>query len=87
VMEIAVVPFDDEVLGERIAACVVTSDDGLALESLKSLVLARGMAAWHQPELLVRVLELPRNAGGKVDKRFLTALAVQVAREKEAKAA
>jgi non-ribosomal peptide synthetase component E (peptide arylation enzyme) len=87
VHDVAVVAFEDEVLGERIAACVVTSDDALVLESLKSLVLARGMAAWHQPELLVRVPELPRNAGGKVDKRSLSALATQVARGRDATAA
>ncbi|MBN9426952.1 MAG: AMP-binding protein [Burkholderiales bacterium] len=79
VREVAVVPFDDEVLGERIAACIVAADEDLTLESLKALVLARGMAVWHQPELLIRLDELPRNAGGKVDKRSLAALASRVA--------
>jgi len=86
VREVAVVPFEDEVFGERIAACVVSSDEALVLESLKSLILARGMAAWHQPELLVCVQELPRNAGGKVDRRTLAALATRVARARETKA-
>lgn len=79
VIEVAVVAFADEVLGERIAACVVSHDDALHLDSLKALILARGLAAWHQPELLVRVAELPRNVGGKVDKRALSATATSIA--------
>lgn len=79
VIEVAVVAFADEVLGERIAACVVSLDEALHLDSLKALILARGLAAWHQPELLVRVVELPRNVGGKIDKRALSATATAMA--------
>jgi non-ribosomal peptide synthetase component E (peptide arylation enzyme) len=82
VLEVAVVAFDDAVLGERIAACVVGRSGGalLSLEALKSCVRDAGLAAWHQPELLVQVSELPRNAGGKIDKASLARTATEVAR-------
>ena len=74
--QVAVVPFADAVLGERIAACVVAKGDKPpALNDLKAFVREQGLAAWHQPELLVLLTELPRNAGGKVDKRALSQLA------------
>lgn len=81
IKDVAVVGFEDPVLGERIAACVVTDDNELALDTLKKMVLAQGMAAWHQPEMLLRLDELPRNVGGKIDKRSLAALAAAKASE------
>jgi non-ribosomal peptide synthetase component E (peptide arylation enzyme) len=80
VHEVAVVAFDDEALGERIAACVVSPDASLHLDALKAMVLSQGLAAWHQPELLVLLAELPRNVGGKIDKRALSATATALAR-------
>jgi non-ribosomal peptide synthetase component E (peptide arylation enzyme) len=81
VAEIAIVPIEDPILGERIAACVVARTGASpTLDSLKSFVLANGLAAWHQPELLLEVKELPRNAGGKVDKKALSRSAA-IARE------
>jgi non-ribosomal peptide synthetase component E (peptide arylation enzyme) len=78
VAEIAIVPVEDAVLGERIAACVVArSGVRPTLDSLKAFVLERGFAAWHQPELLLTLDELPRNAGGKVDKKALSQSALQ----------
>jgi len=75
VHEVAVVGFEDAVLGERIAACVVSDDRTMHLDMLKALVLAQGLAAWHQPEMLMVLDELPRNVGGKIDKRALATLA------------
>jgi acyl-CoA synthetase (AMP-forming)/AMP-acid ligase II len=84
VSEVAIVPFDDAVLGERIGACVVARGNAsLSLESLKAVVLDKGMAAWNQPELLVLLDELPRNAGGKIDKKALKAVASAAASHKE----
>jgi non-ribosomal peptide synthetase component E (peptide arylation enzyme) len=76
VLEVAVVPFADEVLGERIAVCVVPRGFAPSLEDLKSTVRGSGLAAWHQPERLVLLPELPRNAGGKIDKAALSRTAV-----------
>ncbi|CAN5733748.1 medium-chain fatty-acid--CoA ligase [soil metagenome] len=75
VAEVAIVAFDDSVLGERIAACVVSRNVALTLDDLKVLIRSHGMAAWHQPELLVIVDEMPKNAGGKIDKRHLRTVA------------
>jgi non-ribosomal peptide synthetase component E (peptide arylation enzyme) len=81
VAEIAIVPVADAILGERVAACVVARGGAqLTLASLKSFVLAEGLAAWHQPELLLEVAELPRNAGGKVDKKALSLSAALAAK-------
>lgn len=81
VAEVAVVGFEDAVLGERIAACVVARTGAQPLlDSLKALVRESGLAAWHQPELLVNLGELPRNAGGKVDKAALARAATAFAR-------
>lgn len=80
VAEVAVVAFEDRVLGERIAACIVARNEPPSLQSLKAMIIERGMAVWHQPEMLVCVPELPRNAGGKIDKKLLSALATAHAR-------
>ncbi len=78
VAEIAIVPVEDAVLGEHVAACVVARRGScVTLDSLKTFVLASGMAAWNQPELLVEVAELPRNSGGKVDKKSLSHIAAR----------
>jgi non-ribosomal peptide synthetase component E (peptide arylation enzyme) len=88
VAEVAVVAFEDAVLGERIAACVVAkSGHAPSLESLKSLVRDKGFAAWHQPELLVPMNELPRNAGGKIDKTSLSRTATQACKAQAVPAA
>lgn len=80
VSEVAVVPFDDPVLGERIAACIVPRQGAVpTLESLKNLILANGLAAWNQPELIVPMTDFPRNAGGKIDKGSLSKVATAAA--------
>ncbi|MGI4815441.1 MAG: class I adenylate-forming enzyme family protein [Janthinobacterium lividum] len=79
ISEIAIVAIVDEVLGERIAACAVARRQGVvpSLDSLKALILDLGMAAWHQPECLLLLDELPRNAGGKIDKKALSIMATE----------
>jgi non-ribosomal peptide synthetase component E (peptide arylation enzyme) len=87
VAEVAVVAFEDAVLGERIAACVVAKPDTVVtLESLKALIRETGLAAWHQPELLVPMKDLPRNAGGKIDKTSLARIATKASRASQAQA-
>ncbi len=82
VSEVAVVGVTDAVLGERIAACITARGQEVPhLDSLKALVRGRGLAAWNQPEILVVLDELPKNAGGKIDKRKLSDIAAaQMAR-------
>lgn len=79
VSEVAIVGVPDAVLGERVAACITVKGAAQpTLESLKLLVRQRGLAAWNQPELLVILPELPRNAGGKFDKMALGRIAATV---------
>ncbi len=83
VAEVAVVACADAALGERIAACVVVKGAvAPSLESLKARVRDHGLAAWHQPELLL-LAERPRNAGGKIDKNLLARSATAQAQHLE----
>jgi non-ribosomal peptide synthetase component E (peptide arylation enzyme) len=78
ISEVAVVGVEDKVLGERIAVCLtLRGSEGPSLQTLKTLVLKQGLAHWNQPELLIVLDELPRNAGGKVDKKQLARIAAE----------
>jgi acyl-CoA synthetase (AMP-forming)/AMP-acid ligase II len=74
VVDVAVASVPDPVLGERVGAFVVGGpSEAPSLAELSRFVLEHGLAKWNQPELLFLVDDLPRNAGGKVDKaRLLT---------------
>lgn len=76
VLDVAVVPIPDAVLGERVGAVVVPrpGSEPPRLADLAALVRALGLAAWQQPERLLVMADLPRNAGGKVDKQGLSRL-------------
>ena len=66
--ECAVVGIDDPEWGERIAAAVVTRGDrALELEPLRAWARPR-LARYKLPTRLLVVLDLPRNAMGKVSK-------------------
>jgi non-ribosomal peptide synthetase component E (peptide arylation enzyme) len=78
VAEAAVVGVADNILGERIAACIaLRGNDAPPLEALKALVRQAGLAHWNQPELLLVLRELPRNVGGKIDKKGLSQLVAE----------
>ena len=75
VIDVAIAPIPDPVLGERVGAFVVgRPSNGPSLAELSCFVLEQGLARWNQPELLFLVDDLPRNAGGKVDKAMLLKL-------------
>lgn len=77
VAAVAVVGLPDERLGERACAVVVTSHGGaLELGELTSFLTERGLAKYKLPESLVLTSELPSNAGGKIDKEAVRALAL-----------
>jgi len=65
----------DPVLGQRVAAVVVLSDDatGITLNELRVSTMAK-LADYKVPEILKAVSSIPRNALGKVDRRSLPAL-------------
>lgn len=74
VSEVAIIPIADDLLGEIVCAVVSPSRNTPAptLEELNTIILSAGMPVWYQPEMLELLVELPRNAGGKIDKRKLT---------------
>ncbi|MDT4893164.1 MAG: cyclohexanecarboxylate-CoA ligase [Pseudonocardiales bacterium] len=69
VADVAVVGYPDPVLVERACAVVVPAH-GLTptVESLRSHLVAAGLAVQKAPELLVLVEQLPRTASGKVQR-------------------
>ncbi len=72
VAEVAVVGYDDEVMGERIGAVVVPKpDEILTLEELTDFLREYGLAVFKLPEQLRCVDALPHNATGKVLRREL----------------
>lgn len=74
IAEVAVIPVPDDLLGEIVCAVVAPSRGAasLTLQELNSAIQKAGMPVWYQPERLEVLSELPRNAGGKIDKRRLT---------------
>jgi acyl-CoA synthetase (AMP-forming)/AMP-acid ligase II len=75
VVDVAIASVPDPVLGERVGAFVVGRPSQTpSLAELSRFVLDQGLAKWNQPELLFLVDDLPRNAGGKVDKARLLKL-------------
>jgi acyl-CoA synthetase (AMP-forming)/AMP-acid ligase II len=75
VVDVAIASVPDPVLGERVGAFVVgRPSQPPSLAELSRFVLDQGLAKWNQPELLFLVDDLPRNAGGKVDKARLLKL-------------
>jgi acyl-CoA synthetase (AMP-forming)/AMP-acid ligase II len=72
VAEVAVVGYDDEVMGERIGAVVVPKpDEDVTLEELTDFLRGHGLAVFKLPERLRCVEALPHNATGKVQRREL----------------
>jgi acyl-CoA synthetase (AMP-forming)/AMP-acid ligase II len=70
IAEVCVVGVDDEIMGERIGAAVVTKpDETVTLEELTGFLTEQGMAVFKLPEKLLCVDELPHNATGKIVRR------------------
>ncbi len=75
VAEVCVVGIDDEIMGERIGAAVVTkAGETVTLEELTEFLKQRGMAVFKLPEKLLCVGELPHNATGKIVRREVKGL-------------
>ncbi|MGW7200866.1 class I adenylate-forming enzyme family protein [Streptomyces chryseus] len=72
VRDVVCVGVPDEVMGERLAACVVPrTADSLTLESLCAHLTARGLEQRKHPERLLVVPELPLTPAGKPDRAAL----------------
>lgn len=72
VAEVAVVPYPDEILGEKVCAVVVARPgQTITLQDLTDLLKEKGVAQFKHPERLVQMDALPRNPVGKILKRDL----------------
>ncbi|MFC4586369.1 class I adenylate-forming enzyme family protein [Sphaerisporangium corydalis] len=70
VVEVAVIGYPDEVLGEKVCAVVAPRGD-VDLASIVAFLREKGIASYKLPERLEIVEGLPRNALGKILKREL----------------
>jgi 2,3-dihydroxybenzoate-AMP ligase len=74
VLNVACVPVDDDVLGERMCACVVLRDGaGLTLPELIEHLQGYEVARYKLPEFLQAYAEFPLSPIGKVSKKDLVA--------------
>ncbi len=72
VAEVAVVPYPDDILGEKVCAVVVARPgQTVTLVDLNNVLREKGVAQYKYPEKLVVVEALPRNPVGKILKRDL----------------
>ena len=73
VREAAVVGVPDDVLGEKVCACIVASTgEQVTLESLNAfLTIHKRIARYKLPEYFLALTALPRNPVGKILKREL----------------
>ncbi len=80
VSEAVAVGVPDELLGERIGACLlagnITLEDRPAPAMLRAALLARGLAAYQLPDQIIWLDQWPLTAAGKIDRRRLTELAL-----------
>ncbi|WP_430334255.1 class I adenylate-forming enzyme family protein [Rhodococcus sp. ACT016] len=72
VADVAVIGYDDEILGEKCCAVVVpVAGEDLELADLVEFLRAKDVASFKLPERLVTVGDLPRNPVGKLLRRDL----------------
>lgn len=74
IARVAIVPFPDQRLGERVCAFIVPSgDEEPRLEQIKGYLESRQIASYKWPERLEVVRELPLTSGGKLAREVLRA--------------
>jgi acyl-CoA synthetase (AMP-forming)/AMP-acid ligase II len=68
IAEVAVAPYPDDILGEKICACVVPAEGEAAptLEAICQYLMEHGIAKFKLPERIEIIDALPRNPLGKV---------------------
>lgn len=76
VLDVAVIPEPDEILGERVCVCVVPRDerDEPTLEEINEYLKGVGMSVYKLPEKLKIIDAIPRNPVGKILKKELRAM-------------
>jgi len=71
IRQVAVIPIADQVMGERICACVVCHNGKVTLDELKDFLRSRGLADYKLPDRLKIMESLPFTSLGKVNKGAL----------------
>lgn len=76
VLDVAVIPEPDDILGERVCICVVPRDetDPPTLEEINDYLKGEGVSVYKLPEKLKIIDEIPRNPVGKILKKELRRL-------------
>ncbi len=79
VEEVAVVGIPDDRLGEKVCAIVVqrAGTEPLTVADAAALLAEGGFAKYKFPEAVVAIDDMPRNAGGKIDKAHAKRLALE----------
>ncbi|MFL6024816.1 MAG: AMP-binding enzyme, partial [Marmoricola sp.] len=80
IAQLCVVPVPDELLGERVAALVVTTRADLTLEDVTAHLEADGFPRAKWPEFVFVLADLPQNRVGKLSRPDAVALAAQLVR-------
>ena len=78
ISQVCVVPVPDEMLGERPAALVVTTDPGLTLEAVIGFLDESGVPKSKWPEFVFVVPDLPQNRVGKLSRPDAVSLATRL---------
>lgn len=81
--QVCVVPVADEVLGERVAALLVTAREDLDVPALQDHLHREGLTKGKWPEYVFRVDALPQNRVGKLARREAAAIADRLRGEED----
>jgi acyl-CoA synthetase (AMP-forming)/AMP-acid ligase II len=81
IAQVCVVPVPDEMLGERVAALVVSTEVTLTLEHVTAELEAAGFPKAKWPEFVFAVPDLPQNRVGKLSRPDAVRLAAELAAE------
>lgn len=77
VKDCAVVAAPDKLLGERICAFIIAQRTPSDYQQLRQKLVRMGISAWKIPDQIEFLTHWPLTAVGKVDKKRLTALAIE----------
>jgi acyl-CoA synthetase (AMP-forming)/AMP-acid ligase II len=75
VRDVACIGLPDELMGERLCACVVSADE-ITLDEVTALLTGQGLDRFKHPERLMLLDSLPLSPAGKVAKDVLRAQAM-----------
>ncbi len=81
VAQVCVVPVPDAMLGERVAALVVSNGPSLGLADVTASLEASGFPKPKWPEFVFAVADLPQNRVGKLSRPDAVRMAVELAAE------